>query len=101
MDKLEVLHLENGDYLTMSNDKYRHRKPYKEKGKMLAAVIPGTIMSVLVKEGQTIRRGDALCIIDSMKMNNVICADSEGTISRIHIKEGEVVAKNAPMIELF
>ena len=99
MDNLEVLHLENGDYLTTYNVKYRRRQPYKAKRKVVTAAIPGTIMSVMVKVGQPIKRGDALCILDSMKMNNVICADNEGVVSKICIKEGESVAKDAPMIE--
>lgn len=99
-NNLETLRLENGEYLTTLSDKYRNRKPYAVAQQAVTAAIPGTVMSVLVKEGQSVKRGDALCILDSMKMNNTICTDKSGTVSKIYIKEGEPVAKDALMIEI-
>ena len=99
-NNLETLQLENGEYRTMLSDKYCHRKPYTVTQQAVTAAIPGTIMSVLVKEGQRVKNGDALCILDSMKMNNTICTDKSGVVSKIYIKEGESVAKDALMIEI-
>lgn len=97
---MEVLHLEDGCYLTVLTDKYRHRKPYLPKSTIITAAIPGTVLSIKVKEGQTVKRGDALLVLDSMKMNNIICADREGVVKTIYIKVGESVAKGTPMVEL-
>lgn len=97
---MEVLHLENGDYLTVLSDKYKHRKSYLPKTAIITAAIPGTVLSIRVKEGQTVKRGDALLVLDSMKMNNIICADREGVVKTIYIKVGESVAKGTPMVEL-
>lgn len=99
-NNLDILNLENGEFLTTLTDKYLKRKPFTVAQKAITAAIPGTIMSVLVKEGQKVKGGDALCILDSMKMNNTICSDKSGIVSNIYIKEGESVAKDALMIEI-
>ena len=99
-NNLETLKLENGDFRTTLSDKFLNRKPYTVAQQAVTAAIPGTIMSVLVKEGQRVKSGDALCILDSMKMNNTICSDKNGVVSKIYIKKGESVAKDALMIEI-
>lgn len=64
---MEVLRLESGDYQTQLTPKYQNRKAYSAPEPIVKAAIPGTIMEVLVKEGQKVKRGDALCVLDSMK----------------------------------
>lgn len=97
---MEVLRLESGCYHTLLSDKYKHRKPYLPKSAIITAAIPGTVLSIKVKEGQAVKRGDALLVLDSMKMNNIICTDREGVVRTIYIKVGESVSKGAPMVEL-
>jgi len=99
MNRLEILHLESGEYYTMLSNKYRHRKLYMPKSYMIIAAIPGIVLSVKVEEGQSIKRGDVLFVLDSMKMNNIICSDRDGVIKKIYIKVGESVAKGTPIIE--
>ena len=96
---MEVLHLESGDFKTQLSSKYLKRKPYQEPKNIVTATIPGTIMSVMVKKGQQVKRGDALCVLDSMKMNNTICATCNGIVKKVYIEEGESVGKDAPMVE--
>lgn len=96
----ETLKLESGEYLTIFNEKYKKRKPYSLPQHVVRAAIPGTIISVLVKEGQEVKRGDALCILDSMKMNNIICSDENGIVSRVFVKSKDSIGKDAQMIEL-
>ena len=98
-NNLEILQLENGEYRTTLTDKFRNRKRYVAAKHVVTAAIPGTIISVLVKQGQEVKRGDALCILDSMKMNNIIFADGNGVVCDIHVKEGDVVGKDALMME--
>ena len=99
MEKLETLYLENGEFQTILTAKFKKRKPYEQPMNMVTAAIPGTIMSVLVKVGQNVKRGDALCVLDSMKMNNTICAADNAVIKNIFITVGESVGKDAPMFE--
>ena len=97
---MEVLRLESGDYQTQLTPKYQNRKAYSAPEPVAKAAIPGIIMEVLVKEGQQVKRGDALCILDSMKMNNTICASDNGTVKKVYIAAGQPVGKNAPLVEL-
>lgn len=96
---METLRLESGDYQTQLTPKYQNRKPYQKPQNVVTAAIPGTIIEIMVKEGQHVKRGDALCILDSMKMNNTICADNNGTVSKINITVGASVGKDAVMFE--
>lgn len=99
MEKLDILQLENGEYRTTFNYKFKNRNPYEQPKNVVTAAIPGTILSVLVKEGQQVKRGDALCVLDSMKMNNTICAANEGIVKKVYVAVGAPIAKDAPMIE--
>jgi biotin carboxyl carrier protein len=66
---------------------------------LLKAPMPGLVLKVLVSEGQTIKKGDGLLILEAMKMENVIKASADGTVKKIHIEEKNVVDKNQKMIE--
>lgn len=96
---MEVLRLESGDYQTQLTPKYQNRKAYKMPEPTVKSAIPGTIMDVLVEEGQQVKRGDALCILDSMKMNNTICSSFSGMVKKIYITAGQMVGKDAPLIK--
>jgi len=54
--------------------------------------IAGKIISVEVKEGDTVSEGDVLCILESMKMENPILAPVDGTINKIELSPGQVVS---------
>ena len=97
--ELETIKLESGEYQTQFSDKFLKRKPYTAPEPIVKAAIPGTIIEVLVKEGQSVKRGDALCVLDSMKMNNTICATDNGVVKKVYIIVGQSVGKNAPLVE--
>ncbi len=67
---------------------------------MIRASQPGTVVDIKVFEGQSVNRGDYLLTIESMKLENTILAANEGVISKIHIKTGDRVKKNEPLIHL-
>lgn len=96
---METLRLESGDYQTQLTPKYQNRKAYSAPEPVVKAAIPGTIMEVLVKEGQQVKRGDALLVLDSMKMNNTICASDDGMVKKVYVTVGQSVGKDAPMVE--
>ena len=54
--------------------------------------ITGKILSVNVKPGDTVKEGDTLCILESMKMENPILAPVDGTISQVGVNADQVVA---------
>lgn len=96
----EILQLEAGNYYTTFSPKYLKRKKYEKPKRIVKAAIPGTIMSISVSEGQLVKRGDALCVMDSMKMNNTICANENGIVKTIFVTLGASIGKDAPMFEI-
>ena len=64
------------------------------------AFIPGTIVKVFVQEGQVVQKGDVLCSLHAMKMDNQICATMNGIIKSVNIEEGQHVSKNDVLIEI-
>lgn len=54
--------------------------------------ITGKILSVNVKPGDTVKEGDTLCILESMKMENPILAPVDGTISQVGVNADQVVS---------
>lgn len=97
--ELETILLEGGEFRTTISDKFRNRKAYYAPEPIVKAAIPGTIIEVFVIEGQQVKRGDALCVLDSMKMNNTICASDNGTVKKVYITPGQSVGKNDPLVE--
>ena len=61
---------------------------------------PGPDAPSFVEVGQTIRVGDVLCIVEAMKMMNQIEADRAGTVTAIHVDNGEAVEFDQPLISI-
>lgn len=66
----------------------------------IKAPMPGLILDVLVKPGQTISKGDQLLILEAMKMENVLKAAGDGVVKSIAISKGDAVDKGQVMIEM-
>jgi acetyl-CoA/propionyl-CoA carboxylase, biotin carboxylase, biotin carboxyl carrier protein len=58
---------------------------------VISAPMQGTILRVLVEEGQEIQAGDVVCILEAMKMENAIPAPREGIVSELPVNAGQVV----------
>jgi len=72
----------------------------KKGGGTVNSVMPGVVVTVLVTEGELVEEGQALLILEAMKMQNEIAAPSAGRVERIHATEGRAVASGAPLITL-
>jgi biotin carboxyl carrier protein len=70
----------------------------KDKRSDIRAPIPGTIVSVSVKAGDTVAYGQELCILDAMKMKNPIRSPRDGEIGEVHITLGQTVKQNDPLV---
>ena len=90
----------NGDtYYTRYTRKYTQRQPWaKPDDRELLSFIPGTVREVFVKEGETVRHGQKLMILEAMKMMNTIYAPADGTIASVHISKGDRIPKGTVMI---
>lgn len=60
----------------------------------IKAPMPGLVLSLVAKIGETVQKGDALLILEAMKMENVIKSPTDGVIKSIAIKTGDAVEKN-------
>jgi len=65
----------------------------------IIAPIPGVILSIKVKEGDTVQVGDELCVLEAMKMKNILHAEHSATIKKIMIMVGDSVSHNQPLME--
>lgn len=64
----------------------------------LKAPMPGKVLEINVAVGQSVAKGDALLILEAMKMENVIKAPADATVLSVHCVQGEAVEKNAVLI---
>jgi biotin carboxyl carrier protein len=100
-DKFETLQIDETLYKTLFNVKYLKRTSFiKPDPQMVLAVIPGTVIKILVKKGQTIEPGEAIVIIEAMKMMNRIILPLGGKIKKINVREGERIPKKHLIAEL-
>ena len=67
-------------------------------GETVKAPMPGTILSVAVKEGDTVKAGQAVCVLEAMKMENEIPASKDGKIIQILVQKGASVEVGAPLV---
>ena len=58
----------------------------------VTAPMPGTILAVKVSAGQAVKKGDVICVLEAMKMENDIPAPCDGTIASINVQKGASVA---------
>lgn len=98
---LEIFSYEGTDYQTLLTQKFLARKKFEpEDPTRIIAQIPGTIVKIMVKEGQQINPSRCLFILEAMKMKNRVYSSISGTIRKIHIAEDQRVSKNELLLEL-
>lgn len=66
----------------------------------LKAPMPGLVVSVLVEEGQEVKKGQVMLILESMKMQNELKAPRDGVIGRVRVKAGESVEQKQAMLSI-
>jgi biotin carboxyl carrier protein len=62
--------------------------------------MPGTILSINVKVGDTVKKGQVLCILEAMKMENEIMAGGDGTVATVAVSQGDSVSTGQVLIAL-
>lgn len=67
-------------------------------GEAVNAPMPGTILKVNVTQGQAVKAGDVLCVLEAMKMENDITAPKAGTVTQVVVSKGSKVDTGAPLV---
>jgi propionyl-CoA carboxylase alpha chain len=70
-----------------------------DTGKKLLCPMPGLVISIDVSEGQEVKAGETLAVVEAMKMQNVLRAERDGVVKTIHAKPGATLAVDAPILE--
>ncbi|MGE4287450.1 MAG: biotin/lipoyl-containing protein, partial [Salinivirgaceae bacterium] len=68
--------------------------------KLVKAYIPGNIPKIYVTQGQKVKEGAKLLLLEAMKMKNVVVSPVSGTVKVIHVNEGDRVPKQHLLIEI-
>ena len=89
---------------TLVRKKPKLEKPKKpesaSKLSQIKAPLPGNILEIKVKVGDEVNKGDTLLVMEAMKMENNILADTNGKVSKILVNTGDAVLQNDLLIEL-
>ena len=67
-------------------------------GKVLAAPMPGTILSIQKRVGDRVKAGEVVLILEAMKMENEVVAMHDGTVAQILVSKGSSVSTGDPLV---
>jgi propionyl-CoA carboxylase alpha subunit len=87
---------------TESEAGYARLMPVKkaaDTGKQVQCPMPGLVVSIAVKEGQEVKAGETVAVVEAMKMENVLRAEIDGTVKKVHAKPGDSLAVDAVILE--
>jgi pyruvate carboxylase subunit B len=102
---LETLHEVDlsGAPVTSSSASAPHatgKRPRATKPGHVISPMPGTVIELLVKEGDTVKKGQAVAVVEAMKMQNEVPATIDGTVSAIFIKKGDTITSSEALLEI-
>ncbi|MCD4772308.1 MAG: acetyl-CoA carboxylase biotin carboxyl carrier protein subunit [Bacteroidales bacterium] len=99
--RYNTINIDNVKYKTFLTKKFKNRKPYKKPElNIIKSFISGTIRNIYVKEGDKIKSGDKLVVLEAMKMRNDITAMTDGIVKKINVKDGENIIKGQVIVEI-
>ena len=69
-------------------------------GAVVKSPLPGVIVEVSVKKGQSVKRGQKVAVLEAMKMENEILSPSDGTVSAVHVSKGDSILEGANVVTI-
>lgn len=64
----------------------------------IKAPMPGLVLNIIVEEGTVVKKGDALLVLEAMKMENILKSPADGVVKKVNVKKGVAVEKNQVLI---
>lgn len=93
------LHINTKDKMTLLLESMGLNAAVSTKVNEVKAPMPGLVLRALVSEGDEVKKGDSLLVLEAMKMENVIKSTADAVISKISVKQGQAVEKNQVLIQ--
>jgi len=87
---------------TESEASYARLMPVKkaaDTSKQVLCPMPGLVVSIAVKEGQEVKAGETVAVVEAMKMENVLRTEIDGTVKKVNAKPGDSLAVDAVILE--
>lgn len=75
-------------------------RPSDEAPGTVLAPLPGLVLRLAVKEGDSVQAGQPILVMEAMKMENVVAAPHHGTVRKIFVGEGAAVGEGDPLVEI-
>jgi propionyl-CoA carboxylase alpha chain len=84
-----------------SADLHERLPPRKavDTSRLVVSPMPGLVVSIEVEPGQEVKAGETLCIVEAMKMQNIIRAERDGVIKTVNAKAGDSVSADEVLAE--
>lgn len=67
---------------------------------MIVSPMPGSVVKVMVSEGDVVEAGSPVVVVEAMKMQNELTTAQGGKVTKVHVKDGDVVDQDAPLVDL-
>ena len=74
-------------------------KKAADTSKLVISPMPGLVVSIEAVAGDTVREGEVVCVIEAMKMQNIIRAEHDGVVKAVNAKAGDSVAADEVLVE--
>ncbi len=98
--RCKTLIIHGGKYRTTYTTKFENRKKWvKPDQNQIISYFPGTVNELLIREGDIVKKGEKMLILEAMKMLNTIEVPFNGMIRKIHVNVGDKIPKGFLMIE--
>ena len=101
MSNLKEFNIDGTIYMTEIPDNFANRKKWQRPNpNHIKSFIPGTIVEIFIKEGQEVKAGECLMILQAMKMKNKILMPFDGIIEKINVEVEQKVPNRLVIVEL-
>lgn len=104
-EKSFVIRVNGNKYTVQIKDKYDEllkqlgmENGSSKKVKEVKSPMPGLVIDVRVKEGDAVKKGDALIVLQAMKMENILKCPADATVKKIHVKKDDTIEKNQLLV---
>ncbi|HHN66993.1 MAG TPA: acetyl/propionyl-CoA carboxylase subunit alpha, partial [Thermopetrobacter sp.] len=70
-----------------------------DTSRRLISPMPGRVLSVVVEQGRAVKAGEPLCVVEAMKMENILRAERDAIVAAVHVAPGDLVAADQTLME--